>query len=231
MDALVAAFDSTVSGISVRVLAVGSGEALALGRRGDADLLITHAPDQEAAFVEAGHGASPVVLMHNHFVIAGPAGDPAGVREAASAAEAFTRIARAGLPFLTRGDSSGTHVRELRVWNEAGIHPDFASAPWYIESGVGMGDLLRVAAERQAYTLSDRATFLMLGAQTGLEILFDDGSALLYNPYTATLVTAGRNQAAARKLHDWLQTTGQEVIARYGVEQYGRPLFVPGPGG
>lgn len=229
MDALVAAFDSSGSDIAVRALVVGSGEALALGRRGDADLLITHAPAQEAEFVRSGFGTSPAVIMHNHFVIAGPAGDPAGVRTAADAVDAFRRIAEAGAPFLTRGDSSGTHRSELRLWREADLRPDAGTSSWYVESGVGMGDLLRVAAERQAYTLSDRATYLMLGAPAGLEILFDDESELLYNPYTAMLVAGARGETAARRFHAWLSGPGRDVIARFGVDAHGRALFVPGP--
>lgn len=227
LDVLLPAFAQAHPDIQVRTVAVGSGEALAMGRRKDADLLLTHAPWDEARFVVGGYGDRTLPIMYNHFVIAGPAEDPADVRSAASPVEAFRRIAEHEAPFLSRGDSSGTHRKELALWQEVRAAPNANAGGWYMESGVGMGDLLRVAAERGAYTLSDRATMLRLGGSAGLTILFDDESDELYNPYAATRVTGAANAEAARVLFDWLAGPAQSVIGQFGVEEYGRPLFVP----
>ena len=229
LDELLPAFAEVHPEIEVRKVAVGSGEALAMGRRKDADLLITHAPWEEAQFVMAGHGERSIPLMYNHFVLVGPDSDPANVRGATDVIEALRRIAETESPFLSRGDSSGTHRKELGLWQEVRIFPNADAGGWYMESGVGMGDLLRVAAERNGYTLADRATMLRLGGQTGLVILFDDESDALYNPYTAIPVTGAANAEAARVFAEWLVGPGQEIIAGFGVEEYGRPLFIPAP--
>jgi tungstate transport system substrate-binding protein len=228
MDALVPAFEAAHPGVSVRTLAVGSGEAFALGRSKDADVLLTHSGWDEAQFVMQGHGAQSTTIMYNHFVIVGPEPDPASVRQATDAPDALKRIASAEAPFLTRGDSSGTHMKEMLLWREAQFAPSADAHAWYVESGVGMGDLLRVAGERGAYTLTDRATFLTAGAGSGLVVLFDDEGDLLYNPYRATLVAGARNAEAAGLFYDWLRgADGQNVIGAFGREQYQRSLFVP----
>jgi tungstate transport system substrate-binding protein len=227
IDALVPAFAEAHPGLPIQVIAVGSGEAIAMGRRKDADLLLTHAPWQEASFVVSGDGIESTTIMYNHFVVVGPSADPAHVRGAANVADALRRIADLEAPFLTRGDSSGTHLKERGVWEQAQILPDADMNPWYIESGVGMGDLLRVAAERGAYTLSDRATFLTNAVSDALVILLDDESDALYNPYSATLVSGARNLEGARVVYDWLRGPGQSVIAGFGVDRFGRALFEP----
>lgn len=229
LDVLLPAFGEAHPDIEVVQIAVGSGEALAMGRRKDADLLLTHAPWDEAQFVMGGHGERTLAIMYNHFVIAGPASDPAGVRQAANAVEAFRRIAETESPFLSRGDSSGTHRKEISLWQEVRVAPNADAGGWYMESGVGMGDLLRVATERNAYTLVDRATMLRLGEPTGLTILYDDESDELYNPYSVTRVAGAANAEAAQVLFEWLSGPAQELIARFGMEEYGRPLFVPSP--
>ena len=230
LDVLLPAFAEAHPGIEVRTVAVGSGEALAMGMRRDADLLLTHAPFDEARFMTRGHGERTLAIMYNHFVIAGPDADPARVREATDPVDALRRIAQSGSTFITRGDSSGTHRKELALWQEAELWPHADRDEWYLESGVGMGDLLQVATERNAYTLSDRATMLRLAAPQGLVILYDDEGDDLYNPYAVTSVAQVANAAAAQVLFDWLAGPAQALIGAFGVEQYGRPLFVPANG-
>ncbi len=223
-DALIPAFEKANPGVDVVVIAVGTGEALELGRRGDADVVLVHAPAAESAFVAAGHGTERRAVMVNDFVIVGPAADPAGIAGGADAAAALRRIAAAGVPFLSRGDDSGTHRKERALWTAAGIEPEGA---WYLEAGQGMGDVLAIAGERRATTLSDRATFLALGVRHGLVVLVEGDPALL-NPYAVIPVTGARNAAGARRFADWITSpAGQAVIADFGVERFGQPLFRP----
>jgi tungstate transport system substrate-binding protein len=229
LEAIAPQFHSAHTAYRLRVVAVGSGEALALGRRGDADVLLTHSPAAEAQFVAEGHGTENATVMHNHFVIVGPDSDPAGVRRAATLRDALRNIANAAAMFLTRGDSSGTHLKELELWRLSVPTPPRAGREtWYIESGLGMGDLLRVASERGAYTLTDRATFMTNATGSGLEIVYDDRSEPLYNPYTITVVTKGTNPDGARAFRSWLLgPAGQAAIAEFGATASGRPPFVP----
>jgi tungstate transport system substrate-binding protein len=227
LDALMPAFEAAHPRYRVWATAVGSGQAFELGRRGDADVLITHAPAQEAEFVSAGHGAAAHPIMHNRFVIVGPASDPAAIRDAATAQEAFRRIAAAGAPFVSRGDDSGTHVRERGIWDATGLTPD--SAAWYTEAGLGMGDVLRLAGERGSYTLSDRASFVVAGRNTGLALLLDaPNDASLHNPYSVIAVANAPNQEGARLFVDWIRgDAGQALIATYRADDDGVGLFVP----
>jgi tungstate transport system substrate-binding protein len=156
LDALLPRFRQE-TGIEVKVVAVGTGQALQLGRRGDADVLLVHDPAGEEQFMAEGFGSERRPVMHNDFVLVGPPADPAGVKGQASAAAAFARIARARAPFVSRGDESGTHQKEKAVWRAAGIEP---GGDWYVRAGGGMGQVLRMATEKRAYTLSDRGTFL-----------------------------------------------------------------------
>lgn len=229
LEAIAPQFHAAHTGYRLRVVAVGSGEALALGRRGDADVLLTHSPAAEMQFVAEGHGMESATVMHNHFMIVGPDSDPAGVRRAATLRDALRSIANEGAMFLTRGDSSGTHLKELELWRLSLPTPPRAGREaWYIESGLGMGDLLRVASERGAYTLTDRATFLANATGFGLDILYDDGSEPLYNPYTITIVAKGTNPDGARAFRAWLLgAAGQAAIAGFGAAPSVRPLFVP----
>lgn len=223
-DQLIPAFEESHPGLDVVVIAVGSGEALELGRRKDADVLLVHAPAAESAFVARGHGTDRRRVMYNDFVIVGPAADPAGVRELDDAAEALRRIAATGAPFISRGDDSGTHKKELALWRAAGVSP---AGAWYREAGQGMGDVLRIAAERRAYALADRATCLFLREALQLEVLVE-GDERLINPYGVIAVAGARNLAGARAFRDWITgPEGQALIARYGAERFGRPLFIP----
>jgi tungstate transport system substrate-binding protein len=210
---------------ALHVLVTGSGEALALARRGDADVLLVHAPDAEAAFMAAGHGVVRLPVMSSDFVIVGPPHDPAGVRDAAGPADAFRRIAEGGV-FASRGDDSGTHHRELQVRAAAGVPPDPAGAGRVLEAGQGMGETLRMASERRAYTLSDRATFEAWREDLSLvEFPFDD--PLLDNPYSVIVPAGSRDSAAARRFALWLAGPRAQAIIADFRGPGGAPLFVP----
>ncbi|WP_461395795.1 ABC transporter substrate-binding protein, partial [Deferrisoma sp.] len=166
-------------GCRVDVIAVGTGKALRLGANGDVDVVLVHARPAEDRFVAEGHGVNRRDVMHNDFVVLGPADDPAGVRGSGSAAEAFRRIARAGAPFVSRGDDSGTHKKELDLWAEAGVKP---KGSWYKEAGQGMGAVLLMAQELRAYALSDRGTYLAMREKLSL-VVVHEGDPALANPY------------------------------------------------
>ncbi|MCI0432748.1 MAG: substrate-binding domain-containing protein [Gemmatimonadetes bacterium] len=223
-DVLIPAFERAHPQLDVVVVAVGTGEALELGRRGDADVVLVHAPAAESVFVAEGHATQRLDVMVNDFVLVGPAEYPAAVRGATSAAGALRRIEETRSPFISRGDDSGTHRKERELWAAAGIQP---GGEGYIEAGQGMGDVLAIAGEKRAYTLSDRSTFLALGARHGLVVLFE-GDPVLLNPYAVIPVTRAANPEGARVFADWITSdAGQSVIARFGVEQFGAPLFRP----
>lgn len=225
-EVLVPAFQEAHPRFRVRVIAVGTGEALTLGRRRDADVLLVHAPPQEEAFMRERAGAIRRRVMVNDFVIVGPTEDPADVARATSAADALRRIEAAGRPFVSRGDSSGTHLRELQLWSGGSGKPDPRSA-WYVEVGQGMGDALRIASERSAYVLTDRASFLFLEASLQLRLVFEGDSAL-ENPYSVITVTGARNAAGAQAFADWIVSpAAQALIGAYGRERFSRSLFVP----
>ncbi|MEQ8789608.1 MAG: substrate-binding domain-containing protein [Pirellulaceae bacterium] len=225
LDLLVPLFEEQ-TGIEVKVVAVGSGQALELGRRGDADVLLTHAPEAEAKFMDDGHGGQRRAVMHNDFVLVGPASDPADVAGASTIADALRRIADSSSPFVSRGDESGTHMKELAIWKAAELAPE---GDGYISAGAGMAAALRMAGEKQAYTLSDRGTFLAQGKSLDLKILHE-GDSLLHNPYTVITINAEKHSAvnhrAAERFAEFLVSPAvQELIGQYGVEQYGQPLF------
>lgn len=228
LDYLLPAFEEKY-GVKVDVIAVGTGQALALGRDGNADVLLIHDPVQEEAFMAEGHGIRREAVMYNDFVLAGPPTDPAGIRGMTRAVEAFQRIAATESPFISRGDESGTHNKEKKIWRQAGIAPGGA---WYISSGQGMGDTLTMAEERQAYTLSDRATFLARAREgLALEILVE-GDPMLFNPYGVIAVNPNKGphiQAdLATRFIDWLISPETKAkIAEYGVAEFGMPLFTP----
>jgi tungstate transport system substrate-binding protein len=217
------------TGITVEVVAVGTGQALALGESGDADVLLVHARAREDAFMEAGHGSRREDVMYNDFVLLGPSGDPAGIGGMGDASAAFTAIAEAEAPFVSRGDDSGTHTKEKAIWEAAGIEP---SGDWYISAGQGMGAVLTMADEEQAYTLSDRATYLARTLEgTELEILAE-GDPVLFNPYGVIAVNPDKGDHikadAATQFIDWLVSVPtQELIAEFGIEEFGDPLFTP----
>jgi tungstate transport system substrate-binding protein len=222
---LLPAFEAAHAGVRVRLIAVGSGQALALGRRRDADVLLVHSPDDEAAFMNDGAGRSRAPVMYNDYVLAGPAHDPAGVRSAQSGVDAFRRIARQNAPFVSRGDDSGTHRRELALWREADI--DLTRAAFRAEVGQGMGEALAIAAERRAYVLSDRATFTALAGPLRLSLLHH-GGATLQNPYSVITVAGAREPEAADAFAAWMTSPAAAAVIRgYGVERFGAPVFTP----
>lgn len=231
LDVLIPRFEAQ-SGYTVKVVAVGTGQALKMGEKGDADVLLVHAPDAEKEFMEAGYGAERRLVMHNDFLIAGPPQDPARIRTTPGPAEALTSIFHASAPFVSRGDDSGTHKIELSLWARAGLDP--SAQPWYVESGQGMSATLIIASEKGAYTLTDRAAFLANRANLRLEILFEDDPALL-NIYHVITVNPQRwpqvNAEGATAFADFITSAEiQELIGQFGMEQYGQPLFFPDAG-
>jgi len=227
LDVLVPLFEER-TGYAVKTIAVGSGAALRLGEEGEADVILAHSPDAEEEFMAAGHGANRRLVMHNDFVIVGPAGDPAGIRGLDDAAEAFRRIAAAGAAFLSRGDESGTHTKELKIWGSAGVEP---SGRWYQETGAGMGPTLLVADEKGGYTLSDRGTYLAQRDNLALEVLVE-GDPALFNVYHVMQVNPAKSRrinadAAAAFVAFITSDDVQKVIRDFGADKYRRPLFVP----
>jgi tungstate transport system substrate-binding protein len=223
-DVLIPAFEAAYPQYTVQVIAVGSGEAIKLGENKDADVLLVHSPAAEKEFVDAGYGTERRLVMYNDFIVVGPEGDPAAVSGMTDASDAFTKIAEAEALFISRGDESGTHKKELTIWKEAGIEPTGA---WYESIGQGMGEALRITSEKQGYTLSDRATFLNL--ESGLDLLIlVEGDEALFNQYGVIPVTDATNIQGANDFADWITgSEGQGIIETYGVEKYGQPLFVP----
>jgi tungstate transport system substrate-binding protein len=215
----------------VKVLAVGSGQAMELGRRGEADLLIAHDPVAEMAFVAQGYGSRRFAFVHNEFAIAVPQGDPAGIRGGASAVAALQAIARSRSRFVSRGDRSGTQAKELVLWRLAGVMPSAKSDAWYIESGQGMGATLQIANELGAYTLTDIGTYLTHASPLELALLVE-GDTLLRNPYHIILIDARRfpwvDTAGATRLKDYLLSPEtQAAIGAYRRAEFGRSIFVP----
>jgi tungstate transport system substrate-binding protein len=229
LDVLIPAFEAR-SGRKVKTIAVGSGEAIALGSRGEADVVLAHSPAAEEALMARGEGGSRRAVMHNDFVVVGPPGDPAGAR-GGDADRALAAIAAARATFVSRGDDSGTHAFELGLWEEAGVEP---AGRWYQQTGQGMGATLRIANEKDAYTLTDRGTHLATEAARDLEILVE-GGAELRNAYhvidVADRAGARVNAEGGRALADFLTgAEAQALIRGFGVEEYGEPIFVPDAG-
>lgn len=217
------------SGISVRVVAVGTGQAIKLGERGDADALLVHDRAGEDKFVAEGFGLDRRDVMYNDFVLIGPSGDPAVVKGLASVGEAFKRIAAAKAAFASRGDDSGTHRGELRMWKAAGVDVKAAGAGWYRELGSGMGPTLNTAAGMNAYVLADRGTWASFKNRQSLAIVVE-GDKTLFNPYGSILVNPARHSgikaADAQAWHHWLTgPKGQAAIAGFKID--GEQLFFP----
>lgn len=226
LDYLIPLFEEK-SGLAVKTIAVGSGQALQLGRQGNADVLLTHDPQAEIIFVQEGYGVERLPVMANQFVLVGPAHDPAQVR-AHSIPTALKNIARSQAFFLSRGDQSGTHKTEQKLWAEAGIQPDQES--WYLESGQGMAATLFIASEKGAYTLTDRATYLVMRRQLELVILVEGGADLL-NIYHVITVNPKRfpqvNIAGAKAFAEFLTSAEiQSFIRQFGQAEYGEPLYL-----
>jgi tungstate transport system substrate-binding protein len=228
LDVLVPLFEAE-SGYTVQTVAVGSGAALKMAEEGNADVLLVHAPSSEVTLMEAGWGKDRFLVMHNDFVIVGPADDPAGIKGTATAVEVFQKIFAAGGTFISRGDDSGTHKMELSLWGKAANDPK--GAEWYVESGQGMGATLTIASEKSAYTLTDRATYLASKDNLSLEILVE-GDAALLNIYHVITVNPEKwekaNYDGALAFANFMISSAtQEVIGGFGVEKYGQPLFFP----
>lgn len=231
LDVLLPLFERR-TGYRVKPIAVGSGQALVLGARGKADVVLVHAPEAERRWMAEGNGTERLLVMHNDFVIVGPPDDPAAVRGTVSAEDAFRRIARARSLFISRGDESGTHERESAIWKAAGIAPGGQS--WYQQAGQGMGATLNIASEKRAYALADRGTYLARRATLQLTVLVEGIGALL-NVYHVMPVNAEKfphvNGSGGRALAAFLVSReAQDVIARFGLDIYGQPLFVADAG-
>jgi tungstate transport system substrate-binding protein len=228
MDALIPIFEQK-TGYTIKPIYVGTGAAMTMGERGEADVLLVHAPTSEVAFMEAGHGVVRKLVMHNDFVIVGPATDPAGIKGMTSTAEALKKIAAADTIFLSRGDDSGTHKMELSLWKAAGTEPKEQS--WYQEAGQGMGQTLTIASEKQAYTMTDRATYLATQKNLSLDILLE-GDAVLLNIYHVIQINPNKsdkiNAEGAKAFADFMVSPeAQEIIREFGIDKFGQPLFFP----
>jgi len=230
LDVLVPTFEKE-SGFLVKTISVGSGQAMKMGEKGEADVLLVHSPDAEKKFMADGFGVTRRLVMHNDFIILGPASDPAKVK-GAKAAEAMKRIAQTNSLFASRGDNSGTHAKEKGLWKAAAINPD--GQKWYQQTGLGMGQTLNVAAEKRAYVLADRATYLALKKNLGLEILVE-GDGKLLNIYHVIELNPAKspkiNIPGGKAFADFMVARKtQETIGRFGVDKFGAPLFFPDAG-
>ena len=227
LDVLVPMFQEQ-TGYTVQTIAVGTGEALKMGEEGNADVLLVHAPSSEVAFMDGGFGRDRFLVMHNDFIIVGPSDDPARIKEYAPK-DALVAIYNAAAPFVSRGDDSGTHKKELSFWTKAELDPKGES--WYLETGQGMGASLTVASEKGAYILTDRATYLANKENLQLEILLEGDNALR-NVYHAITVNPDKwpkaNYEGALAFAKFITDPAtQEVIGQFGLEEFGEPLFIP----
>ena len=231
LDVLLPIFEKK-TGYFVKTIAVGSGQAMAMGQKGEADVLLVHSPDAEKKFVAEGYGINRRLVMHNDFIIVGPSEDPAKIKGMKSSVEAFKKIASVKTLFLSRGDNSGTHAKEKAIWKTSGINPE--GGKWYQQTGLGMGETLSVAAEKKGYTLTDRGTYLALKKNLGLDILVE-GDAILLNIYHVIEVNPAKwpkvNAAGAKAFADFMVSKEiQGIIKTFGVDKFGSPLFFPDAG-
>jgi len=220
------------SGYSVKTIAVGSGQAMKMGEKGGADVLLVHSPAAEKKFMADGFGSNRRLVMHNDFIIVGPLTDPAKIRSVTGITEAMRRIAASGEIFISRGDNSGTHAKEKELWKAAGINPE--AGKWHQQTGLGMGQTLTVASEKQGYTLTDRATYLAMKKNLGLAILCE-GSTSLLNIYHVIEVNQLKwpkvNSAGGKAFADFMVSEKtQKIIGTFGVDKFGSPLFAPDAG-
>jgi len=225
LDVLLPVFQEK-SGYQVKMVAVGSGQALKMGEEGNADVLLVHAPAAEKELMEKGFGKERLLVMHNDFIFVGPKEDPAGVKGLKAPVDVLKKIAESKAVFVSRGDDSGTHKMELNLWKATGITPE---GDWYLQSGQGMGETLRIASEKAGYTLTDRATYLAQKDTLQLEILVE-GDASLLNIYHVITVNPEKwpkvNVDGAKAFADFLVAADtQKMISEFGVEKYGQPLF------
>lgn len=226
LDFLIPKFESEFS-CKVKIIAVGTGEALAMGQRGDADVLLVHARAAEDQFMAAGYGSLRKDVMYNDFLLVGPTSDPAQAK-GTDIITALKKIAQAGTFFVSRGDNSGTHKKELELWKKASITP---TGSWYLSTGQGMGETARIASEKQGYTLIDRGTYLTLKSSLQL-IVISEKDEMLFNPYGVIVVNPDKfpnvHSAEALKFASWITSSEvQKLIGEFGVDKFGEPLFVP----
>lgn len=224
LDTIIPAFEASYDHqVKVKVIAVGTGQALKLGRDGNADVLLVHARPLEDQFMEQGYGEVAYDIMYNQFLLVGPPDDPADVKESSTVAEAFSRIAQSNSTFISRGDESGTHQKEKAIWSKSN-NPD-PKGKWYISVGQGMGVTMQMAGELYGYTLVDEATYLT--NTQGLESLFTEDAAL-FNPYGMIIVkNTPKEKWAQRLIQFFISKEGQQIIAQFGQDQFGKALFVP----
>jgi tungstate transport system substrate-binding protein len=227
LDVLVPLFEKK-TGLTVKTISVGTGQALALAARGEADVALVHAPSVERRYVEEGRMRNRRLVMYNDFVIIGPEDDPAKTRGMPKAVDALKRIAETQSRFVSRGDKSGTHVLERGLWKQAGIEP---KGTWYIESGQGMGQTLGIANDRRAYTITDRGTWLAFQKRISLPILVEKDKPLL-NIYSVMEINPANgprvNVAGGKAFADFMVAPETQVLIRtFGVDKFGQPLFVP----
>jgi tungstate transport system substrate-binding protein len=231
LDVLIPAFEKK-TGYFVKTIAVGSGQAMAMGQKGEADVLLVHSPAAEKKFMAEGSGVNRLIVMHNDYIVVGPPADPAGIKGAKSTPEAFKKIAAAGALFLSRGDNSGTNAKEKDIWKTAAINPE--GQKWYQQTGLGMGQTLNVAAEKKGYTLADRGTWLSLQKNLGLPILME-GDPILLNVYHVIGVNPVKwpkvNADGAKAFSEFMVSAEtQGIIRTFGVAKFGGPLFFPDAG-
>ena len=231
LDVLIPVFEKQ-TGYFVKTIAVGSGQAMAMGQKGEADVLLVHSPAAEKKFIADGFGINRKLIMHNDYIIVGPADDPAKIKGMKSTPESFKMIASAAALFLSRGDNSGTNAKEKEVWKAAGINPE--GQKWYQQTGLGMGQTLNVGNEKNGYTLADRGTYLSLKKNLKLDILME-GDAILLNIYHVMEVNPTKwpkaNAAGAKAFSDFMVAKAtQDIIKIYGVDKFGSSLFFPDAG-
>jgi tungstate transport system substrate-binding protein len=230
LDVLLPAFEKG-SGYTVKMVAVGTGQALTMGKEGNADVLLVHAPASEKEYMTGGFGKDRALVMHNDFILVGPKADPAKIKGSAATADAYKAIAESKSVFVSRGDDSGTNKAELTLWKSAKITPE---GDWYLKTGQGMGDTLRIASEKAGYTFTDRATYLSMKDTLDLEVLYEGDKALL-NIYHVITVNPDKwpkiNYTGAKAFADWMVAADtQNMIADFGKEKYGQALFIADAG-
>ncbi len=231
LDVLLPIFEKK-TGYFVKTISVGSGQAMAMGAKGEADVLLVHSPAAEKKFMADGNGVERRLVMHNDYIIVGPPADPAKIKGMKKAAEAFKKIAATGSIFMSRGDNSGTNAKEKDIWKAAGVK--YEGEKWYQQTGLGMGQTLAVAAEKKTYTLADRGTYLALQKRLGLDILVE-GDGILLNIYHVIEVNPKKwpkaNFTGAKAFGDFMVSKEtQDIIKTFGVDKYGSPLFFPDAG-
>lgn len=231
LDVLIPVFEKK-TGYFVKTIAVGSGQAMAMGQKGEADVLLVHSPDAEKKFIADGFGVNRRLVMHNDFIVVGPSSDPAKIKGIKSTTEVFKKIAAAQYPFISRGDNSGTHAKEKAIWKAAGLK--YEGEKWYQQTGLGMGQTLNVASEKKAYTLADRGTYLALKKRLDLDILAE-GDAILLNIYHVIEVNPAKfpkvNTAGGKAFADFMVSKeAQDMTKTFGVDKFGSPLFFPDAG-